>query len=161
MVHCGSLPELFPLRQLRTWVAACVRVLSEWLQPSLALTQDVAVPGQNSLADVEEIELVYAGSQTVPQIIVRGRQAAYSFVLSSYRPPDERLDLLAQSAVGQALGACRATQVSAVPPLHVQMDHPEVVPFGWTWSLRHADKSLDALPFRTLHVRGGFASITT
>jgi hypothetical protein len=83
VVHCGLLPEFSPLRRLRTWVAACVRVLSEWLRPSLALTQEFAIPGQNSLSDVEEIELVYAGSQTVPKIIVRGRQVANSFVLSS------------------------------------------------------------------------------
>ncbi len=52
----------------------------------MALTKDLkdlAFPGQRSLTDLEEIELVYAGSQTVPQIIVRGRQAANSFVLSS------------------------------------------------------------------------------
>ena len=83
MVHCGSLPEFSPLRRLRTWVAACARVLSEWLRPSLVSTQDVAIPEQNSRTDVEEIELAYAGFQAVPKIIVRGRQATNSFVLSS------------------------------------------------------------------------------
>jgi hypothetical protein len=54
------------------------------------------------------------------------------------------------------------TQEFAIPgPLHVQVDHPEVVSCGWTWSLRHAGKSLDALSFLTLHLRGASSSPLT
>ena len=92
-MHCGSLPESSLSRRLHTWAVTSALAAVSWLWPSVAFTQELAIPGQNSLTDIEEIELVYIGIQTVPKIIVRGRQSANSFVLSSYRPPDGRLDL--------------------------------------------------------------------
>ncbi len=160
-MHCGSRLDGSPSRGLRRLVATCAIVTAGWFWPSVALTQEFAIPGQNSLTDIEEIELVYAGSQPVPKITVRGRQAADSLARSSYHPPEEQLDLLAPSTVGQALGACRAAQVGTFPPLHVQADYPEVISCGWTWSLRRAGKSLDALSFRALHVRGVSSSPVT
>lgn len=124
----------------------------------MALTKDLAIPGQRSLTDVEEIELVYAGSQPIPQIIVRGQQTTNSFVLSSHRPSHDRLDLLAQTAPGNPIGTCQATQVRPVDPLHVRMAHRDRAPCGLMWSLQTAGKSLDALSFRTLRVRGTTSS---
>jgi len=135
-------------------MTACAIVISWWLWPSMALTQDLTIPGQRSLTDIEEIELVYAGSQPTPQIIVRGRQTANSFILSSHRPSEDRLNLLAQADVEQPIATCQATRVGLVPPLHLRIDHQGTAPCGVMWSLQAADKSLDALSFRTLRLRG-------
>ena len=143
-----------PARRLSAWGAASALALAPWLCPSPAVAQDLVIPGQNSLAEVDEIELVYAGSQTTPKIIVRGRQSANSFVLSSYRPPDEHLDLLALTAASHPIESCQVTRLRATPPLHLRFDHAENSPCGIIWSLQKAGKSLDALSFRTLHLRG-------
>ncbi|MBS0152424.1 MAG: hypothetical protein JSR31_15930 [Nitrospira sp.] len=125
-----------------------------WLWPPMAHTHDLAIPGQRSLTDVEEIELVYAGSQPTPKIIVRGRQTANSFVLSSHRPSDDRVDLLPHAEAWHPIAACQATEMSLAPSLHVRIDHRGTTPCGMMWSLKAAGKNLDALSFRTLHVRG-------
>jgi hypothetical protein len=143
-MHGSSLPEFSPTRRLHRRMAACVIVISGWLWPPMALTQDLAIPGPRALTDVEEIELVYAGSQPIPKIIVRGRQTANSFVLSSYRPIEPRLNLLAQAAVGHPTGVCRTTQIGAAPPLHLRVDQTESSPCATMWSLQAADKSLGA-----------------
>ncbi|HBH81491.1 MAG TPA: hypothetical protein DDY39_16825, partial [Nitrospira sp.] len=96
-LHGGSLPESSSSKRLHRRVTAGVLILAGWLWPSVAFTQDLMIPGQRALTDVEEIELVYAGSQPIPKIIVRGRQTANSFVLSSHRPSDDRLDLSTQA----------------------------------------------------------------
>lgn len=132
-------------------------VILSWLGPSLAFTQDLTIPGQHPLTDIEEIELVYAGTQPVPKIIVRRAQAANSFVLSSYRPPAGRLDLLAQT-VGQRIVGNQTTQLSTDLPTHALSDHQKTATFGMMWSLQTANKSLDALSFRTLRVRGTTSS---
>ena len=157
-MHFGSLPEFLPLSRLYRRVAVCVILISGWLWPPMALTHDLAIPGQRSLTDVEEIELVYAGSQPIPKIIVRGRQTTNSFVLSSHHPSDDRLDLLAQAGGLQPIAACQATGVSLVPPLHVRIDHQGTSPCGVMWSLHVAGMTLDALSFRTLRVRGTTSS---
>ena len=157
-MHFGSLPEFLPSSWLQRRAAAWVILILGWLWPSMALTQDWMIPGERSLTDVEEIELVYAGSQPIPKIIVRGRQTANSFVLSSHRPSGDRLDLLPQAGVSHPIEACQATWVSLVPPLHVRIDHRGTAPCGVMWSLQAAGKHLDALSFRTLRVRGTTSS---
>ncbi len=157
-MHCGSLPEFLPSRRLRRGVVACVIVISGWLWPSMALTHDWTIPGQRSLTDIEEIELVYAGSQPIPKIIVRGRQTTNSFVLSSHRPSDDRLDLLAQTGMWQPVATCQATTVSLPPPLHVQVAYQGTAPCGVMWALYKADTNLDALSFRALRIRGTTSS---
>lgn len=157
-LHGGSLPEFSSSKQLHRRVTACVLVVAGWLWPSIAFTQDLVIPGQRALTDVEEIELVYAGSQSIPKIIVRGRQTANSFVLSSHRPSDDRLDLSAQTGVWQPIATCQATEVSLIPPLHLRIDRQGTAPCGAMWSLQTTNKSLDALSFRTLLVRGTTSS---
>lgn len=161
MRHAGSLPEYVPPNRLQRRVAACVIVLAGWLWPSMALTQELVIPGQGSLTDVEEIELVYAGSQPIPQIIVRGRQPANSFVLSSRRPAGNRFDLLTQTGIWQPNAACQATQLSQVHPLHLRIAHQGMAPCGVTWSLQSAAKSLDGLSFDTLRIHGTTSSPLT
>ncbi|OYT18939.1 MAG: hypothetical protein CCU26_14105, partial [Nitrospira sp. UW-LDO-01] len=153
-MHFGSLPEFLPSSWLHRRVAAWVILISGWLWPPMALTQDWIIPGQRSLTDVEEIELVYAGSQPIPKIIVRGRQTANSFVLSSHRPSDDRVDLLPQAEAWHPIAACQATEMSLASSLHVRIDHQGTAPCGVMWSLQAAGKNLDALSFRTLRVRG-------
>ncbi|HRI39595.1 MAG TPA: hypothetical protein PLO50_13650, partial [Nitrospira sp.] len=108
-MHFGSLHEFSPSSWLHRRVVAWVILVSGWLWPPMALTQDWMIPGQRSLTDVEEIELVYAGSQSIPKIIVRGRQPANSFVHSSHRPSGDRLDLLPQARVWHPVSDCQAT----------------------------------------------------
>ncbi|MDH4303067.1 MAG: hypothetical protein OEV53_03280 [Nitrospira sp.] len=135
-------------------MTVCAIVIAWWLWPSMALTQDLTIPGQRALTDVEEIELVYAGSQPSPKIIVRGRQTANSFILSSHRPSEDRLDLATQAEIEQPIGSCQTTRVGLVPPLHLQIAHQGTAPCGVTWSLQKADQHLDALSFQTLRLRG-------
>ena len=156
-LHGGSLPEFSSSKRLHRRVTAGVLVLVGWLWPSVAFTQDLMIPGQRALTDVEEIELVYAGSQSIPKIIVRGRQTANSFVLSSHRPSDDRLDLSAQTGVWQPIVTCQ-TEVSLIPPLHLRIVRQGTEPCGAMWSLQTTNKSLDALSFRTLLVRGTTSS---
>lgn len=156
-MHFSSLPEYIPSSRLRRGAAWVILILG-WLWPSMALTQDWMIPGERSLTDVEEIELVYAGSQPIPKIIVRGRQPANSFVLSSHRPSGDRLDLLPQAGVWHPIAACQATEMSQTSSLHVRIDHQGTAPCGVMWSLRAAGKYLDALSFRTLRVRGTTSS---
>jgi len=155
-MHCGSLPESLPLRRLSLWAPTCLVIVLSWLEPSLAITQDVTIPGQNPLTDIEEIELVYAGTHPLPKIIVRRPQAANSFVLSSYRPSDGRLDLLTQAGEKHPI-LCRGTQLQVVPPQATDA-HQEPAHCGVGWSLQTTDKALDALSFRTLRVRGTTSS---
>ncbi len=160
-MHPDPLLTISPSKRVLIWEAARVLGIAVWLWASPAFTQEFTIPGQNPLTDIEEIELVYVGAQTAPKIIVRGPQSANSFVLSSYRPPNGRLDLLAQAAAGQPISACRTTQVGMAPPLHVRIDHREAATCGWMWSLRTSNKSLDALSFRMLRVRGTTSSPVT
>ena len=95
-MHHGPLPKISPLGQPLVWKVALTISITVGLWPSLVASQGFSIPGQNPLTDIEEIELVYAGIQPIPEIIVRGPQPANSFVLSSYLPPDGRLDLIAQ-----------------------------------------------------------------
>jgi hypothetical protein len=139
-------------------VTAGVLILAGWLWPSVAFTQDLMIPGQRALTDVEEIELVYAGSQPIPKIIVRGRQTANSFVLSSHRPSDDRLDLSTQAGAWQPMATCQASEVRLISPLHLRIDRQGSAPCGAVWSLQTTNKSLDALSFRTLLVRGTTSS---
>ncbi|MBX3350788.1 MAG: hypothetical protein KF747_18865 [Nitrospira sp.] len=156
-LHGGSLPEFSSSKRLHRRVTAGVLVLVGWLWPSVAFTQDLMIPGQRALTDIEEIELVYADSQSIPKIIVRGRQTANSFVLSSHRPSDDRLDLSAQTGVWQPIVTCQ-TEVSLIPPLHLRIARQGTEPCGAMWSLQTTNKSLDALSFRTLLVRGTTSS---
>jgi hypothetical protein len=160
-MHCGSLHEFSPLRRLRRRVAVWAILISGWLWPSIALTQDLAIPGHRSLTDVEEIELVYVGSQPIPKIIVRGQQPTNSFVLSSHRPSGDRLDLLPHAEVWHPMPACQTTGVSLIPSLHVRIAHQGTAPCGVVWSLQAAGKHLDALSFRTLRIRGTTSSPVT
>ena len=157
-MHFGSLPEFLPSSGLHRRAAVWVILISGWLWPPMALTQEWMIPGQRSLTDVEEIELVYAGSQPIPKIIVRGRQTANSFILSSHRPSGDRLDLLPQAGVWHPMAACEATWASLPPPLHVRIAHRGTTPCGVMWSLQAAGKILDMLSFRTLRVRGTTSS---
>jgi len=157
-LHGGSLPESSSSKRLHRRVTACVLILAGWLWPSVAFTQDLIIPGQRALTDVEEIELVYAGSQSIPKIIVRGQQTANSFVLSSHRPSDDRLDLSTQAGVWQPIETCEATEVSLISPLHLRIDRQGTAPCGAVRSLQTTNKSLDALSFRTLLVRGTTSS---
>lgn len=157
-LHGGSLPEFSSSTRLHRRVTAGVLVIAGWLWPSVAFTQDLMIPGQRALTDVEEIELVYAGSQSIPKIIVRGRQTANSFVLSSHRPSDDRLDLSAQTGVWQPIATCQATEVSLIPRLHLRINRQGTAPCGAMWSLQTTNKSLDALSFHTLLVRGTTSS---
>ncbi len=157
-LHGGSLPTFSSSKRLHRRVTACVLILAGWLWPSVAFTQDLIIPGQRALTDVEEIELVYAGSQSIPKIIVRGQQTANSFVLSSHRPSDDRLDLSTQAGVWQPIETCEATEVSLISPLHLRIDRQGTAPCGAVRSLQTTNKSLDALSFRTLLVRGTTSS---
>ncbi len=153
-MHCGSFPKATLSSRLRSWVAASAITVAPWLWPPVTSSQDLLIPGQHSLADVDEIELVYTGSQSAPKIIVRERQLTNSFVLSSYRPPDGRLDLFPWTAGARPIGPCRSTRIQTGPPLHLQAGQTESPPCGAIWSLQTGDKSLDALSFRTLRLRG-------
>ena len=157
-LHGGSLPESSSSKRLHRRVTAGVLILAGWLWPSVAFTQDLMIPGQRALTDVEEIELVYAGSQPIPKIIVRGRQTANSFVLSSHRPSDDRLDLSTQAGAWQPMATCQASEVRLISPLHLRIDRQGTAPCGAVWSLQTTNKSLDALSFRTLLVRGTTSS---
>ncbi|MFO0700865.1 MAG: hypothetical protein U0236_16705 [Nitrospira sp.] len=153
-IHYDSFPKALLSTRLRAWVAAGVITVAPWLWPPLAVTQDLVIPGQQSLAGVDEIELVYTDSQPVPKIIVRGGQPTNSFVLSSYRPPEGRLDLFPWTAGAHPIGPCQSTHIQMGPPLHLHLGHTETPPCGVMWSLQTGDKSLDALSFRTLRLRG-------
>ncbi len=157
-LHGGSLPESSSSKRLHRRVTAGVLILAGWLWPSVAFTQDLMIPGQRALTDVEEIELVYAGSQPIPKIIVRGRQTANSFVLSSHRPSDDRLDLSTQAGAWQPMATCQASEVRLISPLHLRIDRQGTAPCGAVWSLQTTNKSLDTLSFRTLLVRGTTSS---
>lgn len=157
-LHGGSLPESLSSKRLHRRVTAGVLILAGWLWPSVAFTQDLMIPGQRALTDVEEIELVYAGSQPIPKIIVRGRQTANSFVLSSHRPSDDRLDLSTQAGAWQPMATCQASEVRLISPLHLRIDRQGTAPCGAVWSLQTTNKSLDTLSFRTLLVRGTTSS---
>lgn len=153
-MHCGSFLKAVISNRLRLWIAASALIMAPWLWPPLAITQDLVIPGQQSLAEVDEIELVYSGSQPAPKIIVRGRQPTNSFVLSSYRPPEGHLDLFPWTAGAHPIGPCRPTRIQTDPPLHLHVGYTETPPCGAMWSLQTGDKSLDALSFRTLRLRG-------
>lgn len=158
MMHRDLLPKIAASKRPPVWNGALAIGITVGLWHSLAVSQELSIPGQQSLADVEEIELVYAGIQSIPEIIVRGPQSANSFVLSSYRPLNGRWELIAPSMVGQPTGACQVNQGGTVPPLHIQVDHLEAGICGVMWSLYQASKSLDALSFRTLRMRGTTSS---
>ena len=155
-MHDRSFPKLSSFRRLSPWAPTGLIVVLSWLEPSLAFTQDIGIPGRHPLTDIEEIELVYAGTDPLPKIIVRGQQAANSFVLSSYRPSDDRLNVLTQAGEKRPV-VCRTTSLSTVPPL-APHDHQEPATCGIAWPLHTADKALDALSFRTLRVRGSTSS---
>jgi hypothetical protein len=91
-MHRDPLPTISPSRWPHAWKSACAIGIAVGLWSSPAGSQVFLIPGQNPLTDAEEIELVYAGAQSIPQIIVRGPQPANSFVLSSYHSPDGQLD---------------------------------------------------------------------
>ena len=155
-MHRVSGPQHTSARRFSHWALTGFVIGFSWLEPSLAFTKDIRIPGQNPLTDIEEIELVYAGTQPIPQIIVRRPQPANSFVLSSYRPSESRLDVLTQAAEKRPV-MCRATQLNALPPQTQQGDQKPTY-CGLEWSLQNVDKALDALSFRTLRVRGTTSS---
>lgn len=125
------------------------------------MSQELAVPGQTPPPEIQEIELIYAGDQSVPKIIVRGQQPANSFTLSSYRPSDPQLALFAQTDTGTSVGGCRAQQERVAPPLRVHVAREGTSPCELVWSLRTANSSLDGLSFHALRVRGRTSSPLT
>lgn len=131
------------------------------LWPSSAIPQELAVPGQTPPTEIQELELIYAGDHAVPKIIVRGRQPANSFALSSYRPSDPHLALSSLAGVGTSVGGCRAQQEHAAPHLRVRVARIGTSPCEFIWSLRTANNSLDALSFHALRVRGATSSPLT
>ena len=142
-----------------SWTAATPILLMLCLWPSSAKSQELTVPGQTPPTEIQEIELIYAGDQAVPKIIVRGWQPANSFALSSYRPSDPHLALFVQT--GTSVGGCRAQQERVVPPLRVRVTREGTSPCELVWSLRTANNSLDALSFQTLRARGSTSSPLT
>lgn len=133
-------------------------MMAVWLWPFPSTAQEISVPGQTSLAEIEEIELVYTGNQSVPKIIVRGRQAANPFVVSSYRPPDLRLDLFSLTSAGTSIGLCQAQQDGFMAPLRIRLVGNGTSPCGFAWSLQTTNNRLDALSFHKLRVRGTSSS---
>lgn len=156
-MHCGFFPHSLRSKRLPTWAATSVLIVLSWLGPSRALPHDLTIPGQFPLTEIEEIELVYSGTDPIPKIIVRRRQAANSFVLSSYQPSDGRLDVLTQAGRTYPV-VCRTPLLSTLPPPIAQNGPPEPATCGMEWSLQAANKALDALSFRTLRVRGTTSS---
>jgi hypothetical protein len=146
---------------LTLWAVTIPIIIAVGLWPSSAATQEIAVPGQTPLADTQEIELIYTGNQSAPKVIVRGPQPANSFVSSSYRPSDPLLNLLSPAGAGQPVGSCRAKHERSAPPLLVRFDHTGTSPCGFVWSLQHTNKTLDALSFQTLRIRGSTSSPLT
>jgi hypothetical protein len=138
------------------WTAAIPIMIVLCLWPSSTRSQELAVPGQTPPTEIQEIELIHAGDHAVLKIIVRGRQPANSFTLSSYRPSDPHLALFVQT--GTSVGGCRAQQKRVVPPLRVRVAREGTSPCELVWSLRTANNSLDALSFQTLRVRGSTSS---
>ncbi|TKB66933.1 MAG: hypothetical protein E8D52_14745 [Nitrospira sp.] len=128
------------------------------LWPSSALSQELVVPGQTPPPEIHEIELTYVGDQSVPKIIVRRRQPANPFVLSSYRPSDPHLPLATMPSAGNPIDLCQAQQTSMVPPLRVRLTRKGTSPCEFTWSLRTSNTRLDALSFHALRVRGRTSS---
>lgn len=153
-MHRGPLLKISPSRRAHVWQISPAISLVALLWSCLAVGQEFSIPGQNPLTDIEEIELVYAGTQPIPKIIVRGAQSTNPFVLSSYRPLVNRLDLMVHSPIWQSTGACRVSQIKGIQPLQLRIDQLETVPCGVTWSLQAAYKNLDALSFRTLRISG-------
>lgn len=151
-----------PRMVLTPWPALLMLLLIMWLQPSPGVTQDFSVPGLNPLAETQEIELVYAGTQSVPKIIVRGRQPTNSFPVSSYRPAhDHHVDLLSLIDTGEPVGVCRVRQESLPLPLQLHFDQVRTSPCGFVWSMQSAKKSLDILSFQALRLRGITTSLLT
>ena len=146
---------------LTLWAATIPMMIAVGLWPSSAATQELAVSGQTPLADTQEIELIYAGDQSVPKIIVRGPQPANSFVSSSHRPSEQRVNLLSSAGAGQPVGSCQARHEQSVPPLLVRFDHNGTSPCGFVWSLQQTNTPLDALSFQALRVRGSTSSPLT
>ena len=143
------------------WTAAIPIMIGLCLWPSSARSQELAVPGQTPTTEIQEIELIYAGDRAVPKIIVRGRQSANSFTLSSYRPSDPQLALFAQTDTGTSVGGCRAQQNRVAPLLRVHVTREGTSSCELVWSLRTANTSLDALSFHALRVRGQTSSPLT
>ena len=147
---------------LPLWAAGLVMLLTVWLQPSPCVAQDIPVPGQNPLAETQEIELIYIGTGSVPKIIVRGRQPTNVFPAFSYRPAhDHHVDLLSLSDGGQPVGICRVRQENLLPQLQLHFDQVRTSPCGFVWSLQSANKSLDVLSFQSLRIRGTATSLVT
>ncbi|MEQ1680388.1 MAG: hypothetical protein ABL950_07295, partial [Nitrospira sp.] len=141
-----------------TWTAAMPILIGLCLWPSSALSQELVVPGQTPPPEIHEIELTYVGDQSVPKIIVRRREPANPFVLSSYRPSDPHLPLATMPSAGNPIDLCQAQQTSMVPPLRVRLTRKGTSPCEFTWSLRTSNTSLDALSFHALRVRGRTSS---
>ncbi len=136
------------------WTAAIPIMIGLCLWPPSALSQELVVPGQTPPPEIQEIELTYVGDQSVPKIIVRRRQPANPFVLSSYRPSDPHLPLSTMPSAGNPTDFCQAQQTSMAPPLRVRFTRKGTSPSEFTWSLRTSNTGLDALSFHALRVRG-------
>jgi hypothetical protein len=143
------------------WTAASPIMIGLCLWPPSAMSQEFVVPGQTPPPEIQEIELTYVGDQSVPKIIVRRRQPANSFTLSSYRPSDPRLPLSAMPSASNPIDFCQARQESMAPPLRAGFVRKGTSPCEFAWSLRTGNGSLDALSFHALRVRGGTSSPLT
>lgn len=141
--------------------AAITMGLALYLWSPSAMSQELVVPGRTPPPEIQEIELTYVGDQSVPKIIVRRRQPANPFVLSSSRPSDTRLPLSATPDAGHPVDFCRARQESTAPPLRVRFVRKGTSPCEFTWSLRTTNNSLDALSFHALRLRGRTSSPLT
>ncbi|MDH4081273.1 MAG: hypothetical protein OEU68_15820 [Nitrospira sp.] len=147
---------------LTRWPALLMMLLTVWLQPSPGVAQEISVPGLSPLAETQEIELIYAGTQSVPKIIVRGRQPTNSFPVSSYRPAhDHHVDLLSLTDAGQPVGVCRVRQERVRPLLQLHFDQIRTSPCGFVWSVQSANTSLDILSFQALRMRGTTTRLVT
>ncbi len=141
--------------------AATVLMIAVELWPFSATAQEIAVPGRQSLVETQEIELIYAGDQSIPQIIVRGPQPPNPFVSSSYRPSERSLNLLAWANAGQRIGTCHAKLEGHALPLLIRFALNGESPCEFAWPLHKPNSLLDALSFQKLRVRGTTSSPLT
>jgi len=144
------------------WIPGLVLLSTLWLWPCIGLAQDIPIPGQSPLAETQEMELIYTDDQSIPKIIVRGRQLTYSFPVSSHRPPpDHDVDLFSLMKAGQLMGSCHTRHTERLSGLQLQVEPQRGLPCEFIWSLQVASKNLDALSFHALRLRGATTGLLT
>lgn len=121
--------------------------------PLLAYAGDIAIPLSVPIPPVVyEIELSYAGGQTVPAVTLSGSQDVAPPL--PYRPFVPILDLRAMFGTARRFGPCR----EGTPPAQEDIDLERVsgtrTPCGQRIPLHRAEIALDLLSYETLRLRG-------